>query len=142
MRKVRHGGDDADVNITPLLDIVFIMLIFFIVTATFVYEDGISPNLPSPTPDDVDSKPPPTLLLSLQADGLVQVDGGSRFIDPRSVRAVATEFLASNEKGVIIINAAQDSRTGDMVVVLDQSRQAAGGNDKKVVVAKQSAPAS
>ena len=41
-RRVRHGGDDADVNITPLLDIVFIMLIFFIVTATFVYEDGIN----------------------------------------------------------------------------------------------------
>jgi biopolymer transport protein ExbD len=137
MRRVRHGGDDADVNITPLLDIVFIMLIFFIVTATFVYEDGIEPNLPSNEPVDPDVPPPPALLLTVQEDGYVRVDAG-RFIDPRSVRPVVTEFLASKPEGVVIISAEPDSRSGVMVTVLDQARQAAPNDDySKIIVAKQ-----
>jgi len=133
-RRVRHGGDDADVNITPLLDIVFIMLIFFIVTATFVYEDGISPNLPSNN-DENDTKPPPAMLLTVQTDGWVQVDAG-RLIDSRSVRPVVTEFLASNEKGVVIISAAPDSESGVMVTVLDGARQATQ-DYSKIIVSKQ-----
>ncbi len=136
MRRVRHGGDDADVNITPLLDIVFIMLIFFIVTATFVSEDGISPNLPSDEPVDVEKTPPPALVLSVRGDGYVQVDAG-RLINPRSVRPVVTEFLASEPKGVVIISAAPESRSGVLVTVLDQARQAAPKNPEKIVVTKQ-----
>ena len=49
-RRLRGNADETEVNITPLLDIVFIMLIFFIVTATFVSEQGLTPNLPEPNP--------------------------------------------------------------------------------------------
>ncbi|MEM0929856.1 MAG: biopolymer transporter ExbD [Pseudomonadota bacterium] len=122
----RHGeGEAADVNITPLLDIVFIMLIFFIVTATFVYEDGIAPNLPQNNEDDEDSTPPPALLLTVQADGFVLVDN-IRQIDPRSAEPVVEEFLAKEPRGVVIVSAAPDSETGVMVTVLDEARQAAG----------------
>ncbi len=136
MRRVRHGGDDADVNITPLLDIVFIMLIFFIVTATFVNEEGISPNLPSNDEVEDPKNPPPALVLSVRGDGYVQVDAG-RLINPRSVRPVVTEFLASEPEGVVIISAERDSRSGVLVTVLDQARQATPKEPEKVVVTKQ-----
>lgn len=126
MARRRHAaGEDADVNVTPLLDIVFIMLIFFIVTATFVYEDGIAPNLPQNNEDDQDSAPPPALLLTVQADGFVLVDN-TRQIDPRSAKPVVEEFLAKEPRGVVIVSAAPDSKTGVVVTVLDEARQAAG----------------
>ena len=124
--RIRHGGGDAsDVNITPLLDIVFIMLIFFIVTATFVYEDGIRPNLPTPNENENDTVPPPSLLLTVQTDGFVLVDD-IRIVDPRSVEPVVEEFMAKEPKGVVIISAAGESETGVMVTTLDEARQAAG----------------
>ncbi|GGY42723.1 ExbD/TolR family protein [Parvularcula lutaonensis] len=138
--RVKHGqGDASDVNITPLLDIVFIMLIFFIVTATFVYEDGIAPNLPTPSPEDEnDSIPPPSLLLTVQADGFVLVDD-IRIVDPRSVEPVVEEFLAKEPKGVVIISAAGDSETGVMVTTLDEARQAAGQDRyDRIILAPQS----
>jgi biopolymer transport protein ExbD len=128
-KRVRRGEETSDVNVTPLLDIVFIMLIFFIVTATFVYEDGLEPNLPPPTPPEEEQKSDNPLVFTVLEDGFVQVDGG-RLIDAKSVRAVAGEFLASKPRGVIIVSATPDSESGIAVTVLDQARLAnrsAGG---------------
>ncbi|NNU15209.1 biopolymer transporter ExbD [Parvularcula sp. ZS-1/3] len=124
-RRARGAGEASDVNITPLLDIVFIMLIFFIVTATFVYEDGLNPNLPTPNEEENDTAPPPSLLLTVQADGFVLVDD-VRVVDPKSTKPVVEEFMAKEPKGVVIISAAGDSETGIMVTTLDEARQAAG----------------
>ena len=124
-RRHRSGDEPADVNVTPLLDIVFIMLIFFIVTATFVYEDGIGPNLPEKNPEEPDGPPPPSLLLTVQEDGFVLVDD-VRIVDPRSVKPVVEEFMAKEQKGVVVISAAPDSETGTTMIVLDQARQAGG----------------
>ena len=122
-KRVRHQDEAADVNVTPLLDIVFIMLIFFIVTATFVYEDGLAPNLPEPTPEEDQKKPPPSLLLYVQEDGFVRVND-TRIIDPKSTKPVVDEFFASKRDGVVIISAAPDAESGVAVTVLDQARQA------------------
>ena len=120
----RTGGDEAaDVNVTPLLDIVFIMLIFFIVTATFVYEDGFEPNLPPPSPDEPQD-PPPSLLLTVQQDGFVLVDD-IRQVDPRSVSSVVEQFLAKEPQGIVIVSASPEARTGTTITVLDQARSAA-----------------
>ena len=124
-RRMRHGEEEADVNMTPLLDIVFIMLIFFIVTATFVFEEGISPNLPEPSPQDEETTPPPSLLLTVQEDGFVLVDD-VRLIDPRATRPVVEAFLASEPEGVVIVSAAPESETGTTITVLDQARDAGG----------------
>lgn len=123
-RRLSASEEPADVNVTPLLDIVFIMLIFFIVTATFVYEDGISPNIPQQAEEDVDT-PPPSLLLTVREDGFVQVDG-IRLIDPKSVKPVVEEFLAKENKGVVIVSAGGDVQTGISMTVLDEARQGAG----------------
>lgn len=114
--------EEAEVNITPLLDIVFILLIFFIVTATFLREEGLGLQSPEKNPDD-ETRPPPTLLLSVQNDGFVRVNN-ARIIDPRSVEPVVEEFKAREPRGVVLVSAAPDAEAGDTVMVLDQSRRA------------------
>lgn len=114
--------EEAEVNITPLLDIVFILLIFFIVTATFLREEGVGLESPEKNPED-ETRPPPTLLLSVQADGFVRVNN-ARIIDPRSVEPVVEEFKAREPRGVVLVSAAPDAEAEDTVMVLDQSRRA------------------
>jgi len=123
-RRGTHQDDGAEVNVTPLLDIVFIMLIFFIVTATFVREQGIDVRTPEDTPDDPNDVPPPALLLSVQEDGFVRVNR-VRLIDPFSTTPVVEEFTAREPNGVVLVSAAPGSEAGIAVIVMDQAR--AGG---------------
>ncbi|MGV6801206.1 MAG: ExbD/TolR family protein [bacterium] len=123
-KRIRKTEEAGDVDITPLLDIVFILLIFFIVTAVFVDEDGVNPNLPTPNPDKPDTVPPPSKLLYVMENGLVQVDG-ARLVNPKSVKPIVDEFLASEPDGVVQITAAPDSESGVAVTVLDQATLAA-----------------
>ena len=97
------GG--AEVNITPLLDIVFILLIFFIVTATFLREKGIDVNTPEDAPENENTTPPPALLLAIQEDGFVRVNN-LRQIDPGSVKPTVQEFIAREPNGVVLVSAA------------------------------------
>jgi len=123
MRRTSHTrstGGDAEVNVTPLMDIVFIMLIFFIVTATFTREKGIDVKTPEDTPPDDATVPPPALLLSLQKDGFVRVNN-VRIIDPLSTKPVVEEFMAREPKGVVLVSAAPDSESGVAVTVMDQA---------------------
>ena len=120
-RKGTHQAEAADVNVTPLLDIVFIMLIFFIVTATFTKEQGIDARTPEDTPDDPNDIPPPALLLAVQEDGFVRVNN-VRLIDPLSVTPVVEEFSAREPRGVVLVNAAPESEAGVAVTVMDQAR--------------------
>lgn len=115
--------EEGEVNITPLLDIVFILLIFFIVTATFLDEAGLELVAPDDNPPEQETRPPPMLVLAVQSDGFVQVDDG-RTIDPRSVAPVIEEFRAREPQGVVMVSAAPDARAETTVLVLDQSRLA------------------
>lgn len=118
-----RSQDEAGVDLTPLLDIIFIMLIFFIVTSTFLNEQGLELVSPEETPPQERTLPPPTLLLSVQADGFVRINN-MRMIDPRSVKPVVEEFKARESRGVVLVNAAPDARAETTVIVLDQARQA------------------
>jgi len=125
-KRATHQTDEADVNITPLLDIVFILLIFFIVTATFLREKGIDVRTPEDTPEDVKSIPPPALLLAVQEDGFVRVNN-LRIIDPGSVKPVVQEFIAREPQGVVLVSAAPDSESGVAVQVMDQAQDGGAG---------------
>ncbi len=114
------GSTGDDVNVTPLMDIVFIMLIFFIVTATFAREKGIDVKTPEDTPPDDQSIPPPALLLSIQQDGFVRVNN-VRIIDALSTTPVVEEFMAREPKGVVLVSAAPTSPAGITVTVMDQA---------------------
>jgi biopolymer transport protein ExbD len=120
-KKTSHQAEEADVDITPLLDIVFILLIFFIVTATFLREKGIDVRTPEDTPPDDTVIPPPALLLAVQEDGFVRVNN-VRVIDPASVKPVVQEFVAREPQGVVLVSAAPDSESGVAVRVMDQAQ--------------------
>ncbi|MEL7486837.1 MAG: biopolymer transporter ExbD [Pseudomonadota bacterium] len=125
-RKATHQDDSGEVNVTPLLDIVFIMLIFFIVTATFVREKGIDVRTPENNENDPDQVPPPALLLAIQEDGFVRVNG-VRIIDPLSTKPVVEEFKAREPQGVVLVTAAPESESGVAVTVMDQAQQGKAG---------------
>lgn len=122
-RLVGDDTDEAEVNITPLLDIVFILLIFFIVTSTFLDEEGLEIATPQQNEQEEQTRPPPTLLLSVRRDGFVMVDN-TRMIDPRSVKPVVEAFKAEEPRGVVLLNAAPEAEIDSTVLVLDQARQA------------------
>ena len=125
-KRATHAADEADVNITPLLDIVFILLIFFIVTATFLREQGIDVRTPEDNEDEPDTVPPPALLLAVQEDGFVRVNG-VRVIDPGSVKPVVQEFIAREPQGVVLVSAAPESESGVAVEVMDQAQDGGAG---------------
>ena len=120
-KRAVRTGDEADVNITPLLDIVFILLIFFIVTATFLREKGIDVRTPEDNEEDERTVPPPALLLAVQEDGFVRVNN-IRVIDPGSVKPVVQEFIAREPNGVVLVSAAPESESGVAVQVMDQAK--------------------
>ena len=122
-RLTQSDEEAADVNITPLLDIVFILLIFFIVTATFLDEVGIGITSPTPDPPEELRRPPPTMILTVRNDGFVMIDD-ARMVDPRSVTPAVEAFRAEKPEGVVLLNAAPDAPIESTVLVLDQTRQA------------------
>ncbi len=119
-KRATHQEGAADVNITPLLDIVFILLIFFIVTATFLREKGIDVRTPEDNNED-NSSPPPALVLAIQEDGFVRINN-LRIIDPGSVKPTVQEFIAREPNGVVLVSAAPESESGVAVEVMDQAQ--------------------
>ena len=132
-KRATHAGDTADVNITPLLDIVFILLIFFIVTATFLREKGIDVKTPEDSEEEPQN-PPPALLLAIQEDGFVRINN-LRIIDPGSVKPTVQEFMAREPNGVVLVSAAPESESGVAVAVMDQAQD--GGATGRVSLALQ-----
>mgnify|MGYP001434503211 CR=1 FL=1 len=120
-KRFRVSSDEAEVDMTPMLDIVFIMLIFFIVTATFVNERGLDVTRP-----DSDEPPPNqktmTILISIAESGIISIDG--RDIDVRAVRANVERLIAENPDSSVVVQADPKSRSNLLVGVMDQARLA------------------
>jgi biopolymer transport protein ExbD len=105
---------------TPMLDIVFIMLIFFIVTTSFVKESGIDVN--RPTAKTAERKEQGNIIIGIKANGDIWID--KRQVDVRAVRANVARLHAENPLGAVIITADKDSKTDSLVKVMDQVRLA------------------
>ena len=121
MRK-RFGQEEADddINMTPMLDIVFILLIFFIVTASFVKESGIEVQRPSAV--TAESKEQASIVVAINEIGEIWID--KRVVDVRSVRAHIERLRAENPQGSVVIQADKNSTNGLLVQVMDAARQA------------------
>ena len=103
-----------------MLDVVFIMLIFFIVTASFVKESGLDVNRPdAPTAVKKESA---NILVAIGASNEIWISG--RRIDPRAVRANIARMHAENPEGAVIIQADKKAFTETLVLVMDSARQA------------------
>ena len=112
--------EDAEINITPMLDVVFILLIFFIVTASFVKESGLEVNRPA-APTAV-KKENAYILVAIGASNEIWIN--RRRIDPRAVRANIERMHAENPEGAVIIQADKKAFTETLVLVMDSARQA------------------
>ena len=126
MRKISSVGADEEsqVDLTPLIDVVFIMLIFFIVTATFVKETGIDVNRPDAPTAEVKKKA--NILIAIDSNNNIWLD--RRKIDIRSVIPNIKRLRSENPQGSVVIQADEESKNKMLVEVMDAARQAGVAN--------------
>jgi biopolymer transport protein ExbD len=131
----RHIPDqeETELDMTPMLDIVFIMLIFFIVTTSFVKESGVTVNTPRAATASNQEKA--NIFIAITASGEVWID--RRPVDPRAIRTIVARLHADNPEGSVIIQADADAATGTLVEIMDQVRLA--GVEGIAIAADQSA---
>ena len=125
-------GNEEDVNVTPLLDIVFIMLIFFIVTATFIKEPGV--KIERPEAITAEEQKLVSILIGISPDNRIWIN--KREVPLEGVRTAVERLLRENPKGSAVIQADSGAHTGRMVDVLNQVK--AAGVAKIAVSAKKS----
>lgn len=118
--KRRRAAGPIELNMGPLMDLVFLLLIFFIVTTTFVKETGL--DVHRPTANTAQKQEKSTILIGVSKEGTVYME--SRIIDIRAVRANVEKALAENPESGVIVVADKESKTGTIVNVIDQARLA------------------
>ena len=112
-------SEEASVDLTPMLDVVFIMLIFFIVTAVFVKETGVEVTKP-PASTSIEA-PPASVLVAIDAENRIWVD--KKTVDIRALPAHLERLTAENPDGGIVIQADEASNIHTFSKVLDESRK-------------------
>lgn len=113
------SDDESAVDLTPMLDVVFIMLIFFIVTASFIKESGVDVNRPeSQTASQRDNA---TILVAISADNSIWID--RRQVDVRAVRANIERLHAESPEGGLVIQADEHASIKTFTAVLDAARE-------------------
>ena len=113
-------SEEGDIDITPMLDVVFIMLIFFIVTASFVKESGIEVNRPDASTATTQSRA--NILIAINDQGEIWIN--KRKVEESQVRANIERMHAENPQGSVVIQADEEARTRLLVAVMDAARQA------------------
>ena len=122
--KRRNNGAVRELNIAPLIDMVFILLIFFLVTTSFVKETGIEVN--RPTAASAVSQQKLGILITIDESNRIFMD--QREIDVRAVRANVERALAENPEGAVVVVADLESSTGTAIEVMDGCRMAGAKN--------------
>ena len=120
--------EENEINLTPMLDVVFIMLIFFIVTATFIKEAGIQVERPDTV--TADSQDDASILIAISPNDEIWIDRQKR--DPRAVRSLLERLHAENPKGSIVIQADEESTHATLVIVMEAAK---GAGVKNVAIA-------
>ena len=128
-RKTRREDEDAVIDMTPMLDIVFIMLIFFIVTTSFVKEAGI--DVQKPKAANASQKPSANIFIAVRENGEIWMD--KRMVDVERVSANIEKLLAEQPTDIVIIQADKGSKHGTVVKVMDAIKEA--GIDKISIAA-------
>jgi biopolymer transport protein ExbD len=119
-RKRSRSDEETEINLTPMLDVTFIMLIFFIVTASFVKEAGI--DVSRPPAATAERKERGNILVAITENDQIWMD--RRQVDPRALRANIERLHAENPQGSVVIQADKASKNGLLVQVMDAARLA------------------
>ena len=119
-RRRAREKDESEVNLTPMLDVVFIMLIFFIVTATFIKQAGIEVMRPEAL--TAEQKPTVSVLVAIGENGEIWID--KQKVDPTAVRAHIERLHAENPKGGLVVQADRGAKSEKLMAVLAAARAA------------------
>ncbi len=120
VRRSLRGGDKVNIDMGPLIDMVFLLLIFFVVTTSFVKESGV--DVQRSTAATAEVKERGNIMVGLTVEGEVWFDGDR--VDVRSVRAHVERALAEDPESGVVIVADKKSETGLVVQIMDQCRLA------------------
>ena len=132
-RSIEAADDSNEVNLTPMLDVVFIMLIFFIVTTSFIKESGV--EIERPESSAASSRPDVQVLVAITPEGALWVDG-----EPVDIHRVGTTVAGMlSEDGSVVIQADRNAATGVLIETMDRLRDA--GVEKVAVAAERSSDA-
>ncbi|HUG98621.1 MAG TPA: biopolymer transporter ExbD [Gammaproteobacteria bacterium] len=118
-RRHAEKQDDTEVNITPMLDIVFIMLIFFIVTTSFIRETGIDPRRPEAV--SAAQKERGNILIGVSAGGQIWMD--KRPVELGAVRQMVEQARSESPESTVVIVADERASTGLVIDLMDQVRR-------------------
>ena len=122
MRKIanQQDQDGAEIDLTPMLDVVFIMLIFFIVVASFIKEAGVEVNRPDDNqPDNPEDST--SILVEVASDNQIWME--NRRVDIRAVRANIQRLLAEDPEAPVTIKVEKGAEAGIVVDVADAARE-------------------
>ncbi len=125
MKKVITGGrrrTESKLDMAPLIDMIFILLIFFLVTTSFSKESGVELKKPKLSPAQTESKRKTNVTVEVAHDNRIIIDG--RVYDVRTVRAFMEQFLINAPKGTVVIASDKDSDIGRVIEVMDQCKLA------------------
>ena len=128
MKKIggKHKADDTSIDLTPMLDVVFILLIFFVVTATFLSETAISAassdNTDTPPPLNDDEKK--NILFEIGPNNEIILNGNPRPVIRTQIRANIDQLKAENPAASVIIQPDPSSNVATLVLIMDSARQA------------------
>ena len=120
-KKQAVAEDSSDIDLTPMLDVVFIMLIFFIVTASFVKEKTVGVNTPPDNQQPVQTAAVNNMLIEVNANNEVRVD--DRRVDIRSVKSLIAQKKAENQDAAVVIRAHELSNAETYIKLADASRE-------------------
>jgi biopolymer transport protein ExbD len=126
MRRRSRANDEAEINITPMLDIVFIMLIFFIVTTSFVKEKGLEVSRPSNAPPKEIKKTKGPIVVKIDANGNITMQG--RMLERGAVEANMERAKAEKPDSPLIIAAHPEAETDALVTILDAAEAVGVGS--------------
>ena len=116
----KRKQEDVEIDMTPMLDIVFIMLIFFIVTASFVKEAGV--DVIRPPAQTAVSKDKGNILIAITENGQIWID--RRQVDPRNLRSNIERLHGENPQGAIVVQADRKSQNHLLNAVMDAAKAA------------------
>ena len=119
-RKKLKPQDETQIDMTPMLDIVFIMLIFFIVTASFVKESGIT--VEKPTAETASKRPKANIFIGIDARGDIYMLKNK--VEKEAVKAGLEDMLLENPESTVVIQADTRAEAGGLLSVLDAARAA------------------